>query len=238
MTNSTRLEDLSNEIFCEIFDYLHACDLFFAFTSLNSRISSILKLIRLHVIIDWTYYRHQIQFLSHHLTFHSSQVISLDIYDKISNQTNVIAYLFNRHVFPNVRSCIFCDLHSSFQLKNVVKKLQEQTQMLSFHIIQSDCAESDKLGRSHAGLFSQMVLLNAPSTLCSATLRFHYDHRELWQTATVCTTLMYLDVLFYGTLDNVSIYSLISVLRTHRTLRYLGVEIKSPVMSQTDNHTK
>ncbi|CAF3688390.1 unnamed protein product, partial [Adineta steineri] len=52
MENFMQLEDLSSELFCEIFDYLNAFDLFLAFASLNSRISSIIKLTRLHVIID------------------------------------------------------------------------------------------------------------------------------------------------------------------------------------------
>jgi hypothetical protein len=107
MANHTLLEDLSNELFCEIFDYLNAFDLFFAFVSLNSRISSVLKLTHLHVIIHSTDCRSQIQFLSHHLTFHSDQVISLNIDNKIHDQTNVVDYLYNRHLFLNVRSYIF-----------------------------------------------------------------------------------------------------------------------------------
>ncbi|CAF3622234.1 unnamed protein product, partial [Rotaria sp. Silwood2] len=49
MDTQTHLEDLSNEIFFEIFDYLHALDIFTAFASLNKRISSVLQLISLRV---------------------------------------------------------------------------------------------------------------------------------------------------------------------------------------------
>jgi len=49
MNNSTSFEELSDDMFCEIFDYLNAFDLFLAFDSPNARISSILKYIRVHV---------------------------------------------------------------------------------------------------------------------------------------------------------------------------------------------
>lgn len=235
MENPTLLEKLSNEIFCEIFDHLNAFDLLFAFSSLNSRISSILKLIRLHIIIPSTYFRDQIEFLSHHLTVHSDQVISLNIYDQICDQTNVVAYLYNRHAFLNLRSCIFWDLHSSPKLENIVKQLKEQTQMVSFHVVQDFDPQQDKLCRSHAHLFSQKILLNTPSTLRSATLRFYYDHPDLVRSTIIDTRLTYLELVIYGTPDNVSIYSLIPVLRLHNTLRHLSVTIDN-VISEDDNY--
>ena len=238
MANSTLLEEVSSKIFCEIFDYLNAFDLFLAFASLNSRISSILKLTRLHVIIDSVHCRRQIEFLSHHLTFHSDQVISLDICDKICDQTNVIAYLFSRHEFSNLRSCIFWGLHASSKLKKVIKKLKIQTQIVSLHILQSYNAGDDNLCRTHAHLFSEMVLLNEPSTLRFATLRFHYDYPELTRSMTINTTLTYLELIFYGTLDKISVYSLIPVLRVYNTLRQLNVIIKSSTISQDNNNIK
>ncbi|CAF4099698.1 unnamed protein product, partial [Adineta steineri] len=137
MENCMQLEDLSSELFCEIFDYLNAFDLFLAFSSLNSRISSIIKLTRLHVIIDPEYCRSQIKFMSRHLAFHSDQIISLNIFDKICDQKNVVAYLFSRHDFPNLRFCVLRDLQDSSKLENVIKKLKLQSQMTSLHIFQT-----------------------------------------------------------------------------------------------------
>ena len=228
MTNSTLLKDLSNDIFCEIFDYFNAFDLFFAFASLNSRISSLLKFIRLHVIIHWTYYRHQVELFSHHLTSHSDQVISLSIFDEICDQINVVAYLFSQHIF-------YC-IHSSSKLENVIKQLKNQTQIVSLHIVQSYDAEQDKLCRNHASLFSEMFLVNTSLTLHSATLRFHYDHPELTRSTIINTKLTYLELMFYGTLNNISIYCLIPVLRIHDSLQHFGVIIKSSTISQNNNN--
>jgi hypothetical protein len=105
MNIHTYLEDLSNEIFFEIFDYLDAFDIFTGFTSLNQRISSILQSIPLRIIISRNYYLAQIDFLSAHLTFHAHQVISLKIHDKIRDYSSVISLLFNRHNFINLQSC-------------------------------------------------------------------------------------------------------------------------------------
>ncbi|CAF4845800.1 unnamed protein product [Rotaria sp. Silwood1] len=44
MKKMTPLEDLSNELFFEIFDYLHALDIFMAFSTLNQRITLIRQL--------------------------------------------------------------------------------------------------------------------------------------------------------------------------------------------------
>jgi hypothetical protein len=103
MATITRLEDLSNDIFLKILDYLNASDIFFAFASLNSRISLILNSARLHVNIHFTHCRRQVEFLSNHLKFHSDQVVSLQIYDKIRDQNHVIPYLFNRYDFINLQ---------------------------------------------------------------------------------------------------------------------------------------
>ncbi|CAF3296569.1 unnamed protein product [Rotaria sp. Silwood2] len=230
MKNRTLFEDLSNEVLCEIFDYLNAFDLFLTFTSLNERISTILKYIRLHIIVDSMYYRYKIEFLSHHLTYHSHQVSSLDICDKICGHINIIAYLFDRYEFSNLRSCTFRCLDASSKLENVIKQLKKQTQLVSLHIFQSYDAKNDHLTRNHAHLFSEMVLLNTPLSLRCATLRFHYDYPELITSTIINTNLTYLKLLFYGAFDKISIYSLIPVFRIHKSLQQLNVIIKSSEM--------
>ncbi|CAF1389964.1 unnamed protein product [Adineta steineri] len=235
MENCMQLEDLSSELFCEIFDYLNAFDLFLAFASLNSRISSIIKLTRLHVIIDPVYCRSQIKFMSRHLAFHSDQIISLNIFDKICDQKNVVAYLFIRHDFPNLRLCVLRDLQDSSKLENVIKKLKLQSQMTSLHIFQTYYTSTYNICRSHAHLFSEMTLLNTPLTLRFATLLYHYDHSELTTTMTTNINLKYLHLIFYGEVDKITIYSLIPVLRVCNALRQLIVTIKNPPMSR-NNH--
>ncbi|CAF3338585.1 unnamed protein product [Rotaria sp. Silwood2] len=227
MTNVTQFEDLSNDIFLEIFDYLDAVNIFFAFTSLNSRISSILNLINLHVNIRSTHYHHQVKFLSNHLKFHSDQVISLKIYDEICDQDNVIIYLFNRHNFINLYSCIFYSIKSSPELNIVHKKLSKLTKLVLFRINQSRVIEQDKLNTSDAHKFSQWILVDTPLTLRSTALFFHYNHSQIAKALIITTNLAHLQIIFYGTFNDISIYSLIPLLRIHRTLRSLCVTIRN-----------
>jgi hypothetical protein len=227
MTIITQLEDLSNEILLEILDYLEAGDIFFAFASLNSRVSLILNSARLHVNIHFTHSRHQVEFLSKYLKSHSNQVVSLQIYDKIFNQKNVIAYLFNRFDFMNLRSCIFHSVHSSPNLKNVLLKLSKLTKIVLFHINQPGAIEEDKLNTSDAQKLSQLILVDTPETLHSAALIVHYNHPQMATTSIIRTNLTYLQIMLYGTLNDVSIYSFIPLLRVHNSLRSLRLTIKS-----------
>ncbi len=51
-----------------------------------------------------------ISLLSSNFSFWSSYFP--EMIDEISDQTNVVAYLFSRHAFPNLRLCIFYYLHT------------------------------------------------------------------------------------------------------------------------------
>lgn len=232
MANSTLLEDFPNEILCQIFDYLHALDLFWAFTSPNTRISSILKEIRLHVNISVMTSRGQLEFLSHHLIFHSDQVISLDVCDEVYDQTNVIEYLFGQHNFPNLRSCIFWSLDPSSKLENVLTQLKKQTPLLSFRILEPYNTQNEDQIRSHAHLFSKEILLDTPSTLRHVTFRIYYHYPELIDVTIINTNLTYLELIFYEKYSNLSIAVLVPILDIHSSLRQIHVTIKSSKMSQ------
>jgi anti-anti-sigma regulatory factor len=128
----THFEDLSNEIFFEIFDYFDALEIFTSFILLNQRISSILKLIPFRIVIPYHHCRVQIEYLSFHLIFHAHQVISLNIWDTIYDDSSIISLLFNRHEFINLQSCIFNLIDSSTKLKNVIKKFKISRNFLHF----------------------------------------------------------------------------------------------------------
>jgi hypothetical protein len=205
MTIITQLEELSNEIFLDILEYLDGYDILFAFASLNSRISLILYSTRLRVNIDFTHCRHQIEFLSHYLKFYSDQVVSLQVHDVICDQENIIAYLFNRHDFSKLQYCVFYSIKSSSNLKIVFEKLSKLTKIVSFRIIQSRNVEEDKLNTFDAHNFSQLILIDTPSTLRSADLYFYYNHFQLPTRSIVPTNLTHLRIIFYGTLIHFSI---------------------------------
>ena len=231
MTAITQFEDLPNEIFLEIFEYLYAGDIFFTFAALNSRISLLLNSIHLHINIHSTYCRQELAFLSYHLKFHSDQVISLQIHDEICDQKNVIAYLFHQHDFLNLHSCIFHSISSSSELKIVIEKLSKLPKIILFRIIQSCNVKEDKLNPSDASKFSQLILIDTPSTLRSTSLYFHHNHSQIATTSIITTNLTCLQIIFYGTLNDISIFSLIPLLRIHRSLRTLCVTIKSTEMA-------
>ncbi|CAF3298577.1 unnamed protein product [Rotaria sp. Silwood2] len=96
-----------------------------------------------------------------------------------------------------------------------------------FRIIQSCNVPEDNLNRSDADKFSQLILVDTPETLRSTALYFHYNHPQIVTIKTVATNLTHLQIVFYGTLNDVSIYSLIPLLRIHSALRSLCVTIKS-----------
>jgi len=90
----TRLEDFSNEIFFEIFEYLHAIDIFMGFSALNQRISSILSSIHPRIIISSSDCRHQMKILSLNLINYAHQVISISLNDSLRDLSSVISFLF------------------------------------------------------------------------------------------------------------------------------------------------
>jgi hypothetical protein len=161
MNTHIHLKDLSNEIFYEIFDYLHALDIFTGFTSLNQRISSILQSIPLRIIISHDYSRHQIDFLAYYLTIHAHQVISLQIHDTIRDYSSVISLLFNRHNFINLQSCIFLSCNSSTKIENIFKQILSLNTLVTFSIFEPllNMNENDKCD------LTRMMLMNKSSSL-------------------------------------------------------------------------
>ncbi|CAF3783030.1 unnamed protein product, partial [Rotaria sordida] len=213
---------MTSTVFFEIFDYLDALEIFTAFTSLNQRISSILKRIPLRILISNTNSRSEIEFLSSHLTYHDHQVISIDIYDKIRDCSSVINLLFNRHNFINLESCIFNAINSSTKLKKILKKLKSLNRLVSFGIYQAD-----DLGINDKDKYelSQMVFMNQLSSLRSVVLNYTYDYMNISNYPSITTNLISLALCISGLSSTVSIYSMFLILRHCHKIRYLTILI-------------
>jgi hypothetical protein len=232
MDTHTHLEDLSNELFFEIFDYLHALDIFTAFASLNKRILSILQSIPLRVIILNSHYSREIDFLSSHLTFHAHQVISLNSYDTIRDRSSIISLLFNRHDFINLQSCIFKSIKPSTKLENVIKQIESLNRLASFFIIQSnhdDINEKDKCD------ITRTILMHKSSSLRSVMLRYNYDYLDISTYTSIASNLISLDLLISGSLNTVSVYSILPILRVCHRIRYLHAIINHQTVSENNN---
>ena len=228
----TLLEDLSNEIFIDILDYLHATRTFSAFGSLNSRISSILHSIRLQVAISHEDCFRHVKLLSSYLWNHSHQVISLWIDDGTADRSSAIDFLFKRHRFVNLRSCSLRTPSTLSTLPNVLEQLESLTKLQRTSIIQSTSLshETEKQSWSHS-ILTRM----RSSELHSMSLGSYYDHCPTLNIVSPITlNLTYLDILFYGPPQHVSIYSTFRVLRACPRLQRLSLFITNVLKSKPD----
>ncbi|CAF2797166.1 unnamed protein product [Rotaria sp. Silwood2] len=232
MDTHTHLEDLTNEIFFEIFDYLHALDIFTAFASLNKRVLSILKSISLHVIILNSHYDRELQFLSSHLTFHAHQVISLKIDDTIRDRSPIISLLFKRHHFINLQSCIFMSINSSTLLDNVIKQVKSLNRLVTFVIIQPIYLD---INEKYVCDITRTILMHKSSSLRSVMLHYNYDYLDISTYTSIASNLISLDLLISGSLNTVSVYSILPILRVCHRIRYLRVIINDQIVSENNN---
>jgi hypothetical protein len=230
MNNITQLEDLSNDLFLEIFDYLHALDLFMAFSSLNNRISSILSLTPLHIVISKLHRQHQLQFLSSYLTHHAHQVISVSIHDQLHDFSSVISFIFDRHTFHNLRSCKFYCIHLSSEFDTVIEKLKSLNKLVSFGIVQPQNIVLSDANKQH---LSKAILTHQSTHLRSVNLTFRYSYPKLVTNIAMNSTVTSLRMLFHGSTVTCSIYSLLPVLRHYCALRMLRISIINDCNSNT-----
>ncbi|CAF1281790.1 unnamed protein product [Rotaria sp. Silwood1] len=121
----TRLEDLSNEIFFKIFDYLHTLDIFTAFSTLNQRITLILPSISLRTVVSSYHCHRQIKFLSSYIIDYTRQVVSICLEDFIRDFTSVISFFFIRHTFENLELCALYSSYWSIQIRTALQQLQK-----------------------------------------------------------------------------------------------------------------
>ena len=208
----THLEDLSNEIFIEILDYLHATETFSAFGSLNSRISSILHSIRLQVCITQEDCSRHVKLLSSYLWNHSHQVISLWIDDGTADRSSAIDFLFKRHRFVNLRSCVLRTPFTLFTLPNVLEQLESLTNLQRISV----CRSASLSHQVEEQSWSRSILTRMRSTeLRLVCLNYYYDHSSTLNMANPITSnLTHLDITFCGPKQHVSIYSTFRVLRS------------------------
>jgi hypothetical protein len=222
MDTHTYLEDLSNEIFFEIFDYLNPFDIFTSFTSLNQRISSILKIIPLRILIRKDHCRRQIEHLSSHLTFHAHQVTSLKVRDTIRDYSSTINLLFNRHNFINLKSCVLLSINPSTKLENVLNKLRSSIRLVSFSIYQSKSVDISEKYKYELG---RMIFTNQSSSLRSVTFSYLHDYLDISNYSSIASNLISLNLCIGGSSSTFSIYSIFPILRLCHSVRYLTIII-------------
>lgn len=222
MNAHTRLEDLSNEIFFEIFDYLSAIPIFTSFAFLNQRISSILQIIPLRIVVFDGHCRDQVEYLSSHLTYHEHQVISIVMRDEIRDCSSAISLLFNRHNFINLQICILLSITPSTKFGNILRKIKSLTGLTSFRIYQEDNAGISEKVKDE---LAQMVFMNQSSSLRSFSFGYQYGYVNIVNYSSISSNLISLTLTIGGLSSTVSVYSIFSILRHCHSIRYLTTAI-------------
>ena len=223
MNRPTQLEDLSNEIFFEIFDYFHALDIFISFTSLNQRFTSILHTIPLRVVIRPTYSRRQIDFLSSHLRLHAHQVISLKISDHILNYSSTISLIFSRHKFINLQLCSFTSIISSQEVFNVIRRMKSLDKLVSFTINQN---VGNKVDDKFIHRLFESMLLHRSSYLRSLVLGMKYDYRYLSKYSSISSNLRSLQIHIFSSQSISPFDSVPFILRLCRSLQDFDLRLE------------
>jgi anti-anti-sigma regulatory factor len=218
----TQFEDLSNEIFFEIFDHLDALDIFTAFYSLNQRLSSILQFIPLRVVISCNHFRSEVEYLSSHLTSHAHQVISLNIDDTVRDDTSIVSLLFDRHQFINLQSCVFHAIQPSTKLETVIKQLKSLDRLLSFAIYQT------YNGILNGNDLVPTMLMHKSSSLRSIHLRLPYDYLGISNYSSISSNITSLYLQIFASTSTISVYSVLPILRLCHSIRHLGILLIHP----------
>ncbi|CAF1089055.1 unnamed protein product [Rotaria sordida] len=223
MNRRTHLEDLSNEILFEIFDYLHMLHIFTGFALLNKRISNILKSIPLHIVISFGNSRQQIDFLLSHLTFHEDQVISIKVLDKIRDQSSIIHLLFNRHNFINLKSCKFLSIHSITKLNNIIKQIANLNKLVILEIFQPDRSD---LNENNNDELTRILLTNKSSSLRSLKLQYPNHYLNISNYTLINSHLISLHLRISGSSSTVSVHTVLQIFRLCYGIRYLSIVLQ------------
>ncbi|CAF1059695.1 unnamed protein product [Adineta steineri] len=225
MDTITKFEDLSNEIFLEVFEYLHCLDLFMAFASLNNRFTFLLSLPQLHLIVNEYHFDYQIEFLSSHLIHRAHQVISISFHDQLCDYLGgVIYFFFNKHTFENLRSCIFHLNYLPWGLYDIMEKLKNFNKLVLFEIFQP---KNEPLPDNIKEQLSTIALKCKSLKLRSVSLLFPYTYPKLLENNSINSTLTTLRMMFHGVTTICSVYSFLPVLRIYRALRNLSIFISN-----------
>ena len=233
MNQLFQFENLPTEILIEIFGYLHAIDIFAAFGSLNRQFSSILPLIPIRVVITSQHHLHHIQLLSNYLRTHADQVISFAIKIDTEHCSAAIDFLFQRHRFTNVRSCVL-ELSCSFsKFTYFIEQLESLTHLQSISITQLHSLSFRS--SEHDSICSILSRLRS-TILRSLTLLYHYDHCGILNANNMMiSNLTYLELTFHISPNRGSIDPITHILRFCPLLKHLHLLVRNELLVERDS---
>ena len=226
MDRNICLQDLSTEIFFEIFDYLHALDIFTAFSSLNRRISSILQIIPLRVVISDNHRRYHVDYLSSHLLSHAHQVISMEIFDTIRDDSSIVNLLFSQHKFINLQSCTFISIHPSTKLENVIEQIKSFNRLVSFNIFHP---KDEKLNEHVQKNLLEITFMHKSSSLRSIQLYLPYDYLNISKYISIPSNLKSLHLHITSSTSQIFVDEIVPIFRFCHLMEHLTILLKCPL---------
>jgi hypothetical protein len=163
-----------------------------------------------------------VDYLSSNLIFHAQQVISLEIYDTIRDDSSIVSLLFYRHQFINLKSCTFHDIKPLTKLDTVIKQIQISNQLVSFTMLHTEDNHLDENQKRH---LTRSMLMHQLSSLRSLVLQYPYDYSDVLNYSSLSPHLTSLELVISCLPTTPSLYSILPILRLCHTVRYLRLTL-------------
>ncbi|CAF4138937.1 unnamed protein product, partial [Rotaria sordida] len=123
-------------------------------------------------------------------------------------------------------------INLSTELDNVIKQVKSLNRLVTFVIIQP---KYQNINEKYKCDITRTMLMHKSSSLRSLMLRYNYDYLDISTYTSIASNLISLDFLMSGSLNTVSIYSILPILRVCHRIRYLHVIISHQIVSENNN---
>ncbi|CAF4819448.1 unnamed protein product [Rotaria sp. Silwood1] len=144
----------------------------------------------------------------------------------------IINFLFNRHYFINLQSCIFLSINPSTKLGIVIKQLKTLNRRVSFKIHQPN---NKNLNQIYKYYLTRILLMHKSSFLHSIVLQYPYNYFDISNNSSISSNLISLKLLISDSPSIVFVYSILPVLRLCCTIRYLTIIVECTHSLENDH---
>ncbi|CAF3687002.1 unnamed protein product [Rotaria sp. Silwood1] len=122
-------------------------------------------------------------------------------------------------------------INSSTLLDNVIKQVKSLNRLVTFVIAQPIY---QNINEKYICDITRTILMHK-SSFRSVMLRYNYDYLDISTYTSIASNFISLDLLMSGSLNTVSVYSILPILRVCHRIRCLHVIIKQQIVSENNN---